>query len=198
MEFHAFLRTATPLRILRRHGQVVPLGSPLAEDYEPWMGMWAPKTKTFREIGIDMDESDKPLVASSAGPVKASETLPLLIAIREAAEDPTGGTEARVSRVRAVCSKPEAGPFVATQGGMEAVCDCLFPPVLPLVHGLPRTSQAELRRRGLATVAALRGASDAALLAVDGIGPAKLKAIRGFCAGYDGDPEVEREANLSD
>lgn len=197
MMFQATLQTRTPLRILRRHGQVVPLDSPLPDDFELWMGMWAPKVKPWRELGFDMDELPETGAASDAGPVKPSEYLPFLIAVREAIEDENGGTAARIKRLEDVCSRPEFIRFVAALRGAGFLRDNFFPPVLSLIPGLPTTSQAALKGLGLCTVTALQRTPDETLLAVSGIGPAKLRAIREFCAGYDGDPGEERAVNLA-
>lgn len=199
MEFHATFQTRTPLRILRRNGQVIPLDQPLPSDFAPWMGMWVPKARTWREIGVDRDEvDDDPVVASQAGPVPVSSILPFLIAVREAVEDESGGTANRVERLRAVCRRPEFTSFVSSHGGEENMCDHLFPPVLSMISGLSSAAKAELEELGLASVEALESASDDTLLAVSGVGPAKLRAIRRYCLGYVGDPKAVRLVNLEE
>lgn len=195
--FHATLQTRTPLRILRRHGQVVPLGTALPDDFEQWMGIWFPQPKSWRELGLDIDELPEFEAASDAGPVKASEYLPFLIELREAIEDASGGIAGRIERLERVCAKPKFARFVSALRGFEFLRDCFFPPVLSLIPGLRSSSQVELRRHGLFTVAALRIAADNTLQAVNGVGPAKLSALRDFCARYNGDPEVERSVNLT-
>ena len=137
MVFHATLQTRTPLRVLRRHGQVLPLGSPLPDDFELWMGMWVPKPKSWRELGIDADELPETDAASDAGPVMPSEYLPFLIAVREAIEDETGGTAARIKRLDDVCSRPEFTRFVAALRGAGFLRDCFFPTVLSVIPGSP-------------------------------------------------------------
>jgi hypothetical protein len=195
--FHATLQTRTPLRILRRHGKVVPLGTPLSNDFEQWMGIWFPQPKGWRELGVDIDEVPEFGVASDAGPVKASEYLPFLMGFREAIEDASGGIAGRIERLEGVCTQPKFARFVSALRGVEFLRDCFFPPILSLIPGLPHSSQVELRWRGLLTVAALRMAADDTLLAINGIGPAKLRALRDFCAEYNGDPEMERSVNIA-
>jgi hypothetical protein len=197
MVFHATLQTRTPLRILRRHGQVVPLGTPLPNDFESWMGVWIPQSKGWRELGLCIDELPEFDAASDAGPVKVSEYLPFLIELREAIEDASGGIDGRVKRLERVCAKPKFARFVSALGGAQFLRDCFFPSILSLIPGLPSNSQVELTRRGLFTIAALRAACDDTLLAVNGVGPAKLRALRHFCVGYNGNPELERSANLA-
>lgn len=195
MEFCATFQVRTPLRILQRHGQLLPLGSTLSDDFESWMGIWTAKPKSWRELGINADEMEH-RVASPAGPVTAVEYLPFLLAVRRAVEATAGGTEGRIARLRAVCDRSKFARYVAAEGGTSKLCDRFFPPVLSLIPGLPSGSQDELRKLRFLTVADLRGASDDVLRAVKGIGPGKLKAIRKFCAEFTGDQEAERAVNL--
>jgi hypothetical protein len=198
MSFLATFQVRTPLRIVKRYGQELPLGVELPSDFEPWMGIWIPKPKTFRQLGFDIDEADSDsMVASPAGPVKPSEYLPFLIAVREAVEESSGGLNGRLVRLEAVSARPEFSRFVAAEGGAAALCDRLFPPFLSSIPGLPSSSRVALKQLGLSTVAALRPAPDHVLLAVKGIGPAKLKAIRERCAEYCDDPAAERMIDLA-
>lgn len=198
MSFLATFQVRTPLRILQRHGQELPLGAKLPNDFEPWMGIWIPKPKTFRQLGLDIDEPDSDsAVTSPAGPVKPSEYLPFLVAVREAVEDSSGGLGGRLARLVAVSARPEFSRFVAAEGGAAALRDRLFPPLLSCIPGLTSSSRATLEKLGLCTIAALRTASDQILLSVKGIGPAKLEAIRYYCAAYQGDPEAERLIDLA-
>lgn len=193
MEFCATFQVRTPLRILRRHGQVLPLGVALPDDFEQWMGIWVPKPKSAGQRPYEGE------IASPAGPVTAAEYVPFLIAVREAVEDTVGGIEGRMARLQAVCALPQFARFVAAECGARVpICDRFFPPVLSLVPGLPSSSQAQLRRLRLSTVGALRGAADNVLLAVKGVGQSKLKAIRVFCREYAGNPDAERMVDLAE
>ncbi len=57
-EFNATLQLRTPLRILKHHKEIfkqknLPLPKYLKED---WEGIWLPITKSYRELGFDIDE----------------------------------------------------------------------------------------------------------------------------------------------
>ena len=195
MEFCATFQVRTPLRILRRHGEVLPLGAKLPEDFEPWMGIWIPKPKSWRELGIDAAELE-PVVASPAGPVTAAEYLPFLIAVREAVEDDAGGTEGRMQRLNEVCAQPQFAAYVAAEGGVEALSDRFFPSIASHIPGLPATAKVALEELGISTIRALESAPDNKLLAVSGIGPKMLKVVRRFCAEYRGNREAKRTVNL--
>ena len=197
MEFHATFQTRTPLRILLRHGELLPLGSTLPDDFEPWMGIWFPKPKTFRSIGLDIDEPHfESLVASQAGPVTVAEYLPFLISIRRAIEGRSGGIEDRTLRLKAACEIPKYADYVQAEGGSSKLCDRFFPPTLSLIPGLSSKARAYLQQRGIRTVKTLQHASDGDLLKINGIGKAKLQAMRKFCFQYDGDIEAERVENF--
>lgn len=200
MKFSATLNVKTPLRLLQRDGQVVPLGAPLAADFDRSMGHWfpVPKRDTMEEVfpGISAKIDAASKRASTAGPVKAAEYLPFLIAVREAVEDPSDGISARMTRLHEACALPAFSRFVAAEGGAGRMCDRFFPPVLSLLSGLPGTSRQALAKLGISSIAKLRGAADSALLAIKGIGPGKLAAIRAFCASYEGDPDAERAVDL--
>ena len=197
MRFCATFQVRTPLRILKRHGQMLPLGVELPYDFERWMGIWVPESNFWADLGIEADEIPESEVASQVGPVKPSEYLPFLIAVREAVEDSTGGIGRRLARLEAVSSRLEFSRFVHAEGGATAMADRLFPSFLSSIPGLPSTSRATLNYLGLSTAATLRAAPDCELLEVTGIGHAKLKTIREFCSDYCGDPEAERLMNLA-
>jgi hypothetical protein len=200
MEFSATLNIATPLRLLRRDGHVVPLGTPLAHDFDRSMGHWFPLPKrtaleeAFPGISADIDATS--MRASSAGPVKTSDYLPFLIAVREAVEDPRGGTSGRMARLHEACAPAAFTRFVAAEHGVARMCDRYFPPVLSLIGGLPSVSRQALVMLGITTVAKLRNAADGTLLTLKGVGPSRVAALREFCASYEGDPNAERAVDL--
>lgn len=200
MRFSATFNIRTPLRLLRRDGQVVPLGTRLADDFDRSMGHWFPKPKSLDDLlgttGLDEMAEDRSRRASSAGPVKPSEYLPFLIAVREAVEDPSDGTSGRMARLHKTCARPAFVRFVAAEGGAGRMSDRFFPPVLSLIGGLPSGSRDCLRDMHLNTVAKLNAASDATLLAVKGVGPSNLAAIRAFCADFRGDVLAERTVDV--
>ena len=196
MRFSATFQTRTPLRILRRHGQVLPIGADLPDDFEPWMGMWVPQAKSSAMREAAGEKCDRE-IASSAGPVKPSEYLPFLVAVREAVENEAASISDRMAGLQAVCFRPAFGRFVAAEHSAAAMCDRYFPPILSLIRGLPMTSKQALEGLGIRTVRALRRMSDGELLAIKGIGPGKLVAIREFCAVYEGDPDAERCVQLA-
>lgn len=55
-------------------------------------------------------------------------------------------------------------------------------PFIDTISGMPNETKTELRKLDLTTPKAISGASDKKLLAINGIGPARLKQIRAICA----------------
>jgi len=77
---------------------------------------------------------------------------------------------------------PRWQEFVAAHEGADAIADRFFPLFLSTVGGLPKATIAALVDRGWDTPEALARVGDRDLLAIGGIGPAKLRAIRDACA----------------
>lgn len=197
LEFHATLQLRTPKRILERNGATIPLTDEPPSDFEPWMGVWFPVntgTNILAEMApeawAEMEANRK--VASDAGPVKPAEYLPFLIAFRSIVEDGSATIDERAANIEALFKQAEWEGFVAALQGAERVTGWFFPTVLSRISGLPHSSQVALSESGIRTVAGLRTADDKTLLAIKGIGPAKLAAIRQFCHTFDGDPNAER------
>jgi len=85
------LSTQTPLKWLLRHKERAAQPS----DVPPQYAIWVPITKTFRELGIEIDEAPSGTMASEIGQVPADGGgfLPFLIEYRTIVEAETGRTE---------------------------------------------------------------------------------------------------------
>lgn len=99
--FVATLQLRTPLRVLDYHGLMFP--GPFSEIPEiisaPWQGVWVPKTKSFRELGLDIPEFPPATMASEIGyvPVDGGEFLPFLIGCRRIIEYPKSAADRRLA-----------------------------------------------------------------------------------------------------
>lgn len=135
-KFCATLQLRTPLRVLLRHGELY-----LKNDgrqpqiaLEPWEGIWLPKSKTYRELGADIDEPPQGTHASDAGQVIPDDYVPFLIAIRKIIEldEPI---EDRIDKLRKMPIATGWKVFVDRYGpnyrnenkGMEWVIEYFFP-----------------------------------------------------------------------
>ncbi|MFL6858023.1 MAG: helix-hairpin-helix domain-containing protein [Allosphingosinicella sp.] len=182
--FCATMQLRTPLRVLSRHGEVHKgldrLPPQIAR--EMWEGIWIVELRPWRELGINAKEIPLGTMASDIGQVPADggEYLQFLIAVRTAAEA-EGSVETRRGAVAQVMANPAWAEFVRAHQGREAVLDKLFPPFLTTIPRLPAKAAAALMSGGFGTPSALAGANDSELLAVSGVGPAIVSAIRREC-----------------
>lgn len=193
-EFFATHQLRTPLRILLRHGEIHRdmHRTPPVIATELWQGIWFARTKTWRELGsvVDVPECQPSTVASDAGQVRSEEYLPFLIAVRSIVES-EGTATARSDLLNDELERPCWVDACNKLGGRHTVVDRFFPPFVATIKGLPCEAAAALRTKGLKTPGALARTSDAELLAIKGIGLAKLLLIRLACsAAPDQDEEL--------
>ena len=119
-EFFATMQLRTPLWILKKDGEQWHNGNP-PEVGEPWMGIWVPKVKTWKELGFkgikEFPESD---VASDIGPVNHKKYLKFLIEIRAAAENNVD-SKSKISALKAVMRKKQYLDFIGRHGGKDII-----------------------------------------------------------------------------
>lgn len=178
--FVATVQLRTPLRVLSRHGEVhVGLNSePPVIAREQWEGIWVTTTRSFRELGIDMDEP-RLTMASDIGmiPADGGDYLPFLIAVRTAAEG-CGSVPDRRDAVAAVIRDPGHRNFVRAHGGRGEFLDKLFPPFVAGIARVSAKTAKALVSAGYKTPAKISAATDKELIAIEGVGPATVNALR--------------------
>ena len=182
-QFFATHQLRTPLRMLVHRGEVhrdMHTPPPVIVS-EEWQGAWSMLGTTWREIGVDMDEMPS-TCASDIGLVCSNEYLPFLIAARSVVEA-DGPATLRRERLRQELLHASWAAFVHRLGGSDAVLDRFFPPFVATIKGLPQEAISSLQSKGLRTPSALLATADVELLAIRGIGTAKLKGVREACAG---------------
>lgn len=189
MEFVATLQLRTPLYILQRHGQSVPIGTKLLDDFEPWMGIWIPKLRDPLEFGVPA--LSEPYSSSDVGPVQASTYLPFLINLRSEFEEKNKHISEKIGLIRKVCENPQHYQFVKKHGGVDCIIRKFFPRVVDLIPNISSKTRESFATNGITSVQAIKCLSDAELLKIDGIGPAKLASIRDFCVHFQGDENSE-------
>lgn len=89
MQFSATLQIKTPIEVLNHHGEIFNGPPSQAPKYGSQAdGIWTFKVKTYRELGIVVDEVDEAEFthASDAGPIEPSRYLPFLIQFRSIVE----------------------------------------------------------------------------------------------------------------
>lgn len=131
-------------------------------------------------------------MASDVGqiPADGGNYLPFLIAVRKIVESHSS-IERRIEQLREMPLTGDWKIYIARYGpshisrsrGMDWIIAVFFP---RFVDNIPKINAAtidELSRLGLDTPNRIADASDETLLNIKGIGQAKLKAIRDYCAG---------------
>jgi len=196
LEFIATLQLRTPLRVLLRHGEIHTdiKTEPPKTIKEMWEGAWVQKTKTFRELGCDVDEVAPGTHASDVGQVLPADYLPFLIAIRRVVETDEP-IENRINKLREMPIWDEWKTYVEKHGGIETISGRFFP---EFIDTIPKISAAidELSELGLETPNRIAAAPDETLLSIKGIGQSKLKTIRDYCAGITKNRDADRVENV--
>lgn len=197
MSFCATLQLRTPLRVLLRHGENhsdMNAAPPIVAK-EMWEGIWILKTKTFRELGIDLNEPER-TIASDIGLIRAEDYLPFLIAVREIVEL-TDSVDSRIKILREKAKCDHWRQFIRKHGGINKVIARFFPRFIDTIPKISEATAEELSSLNLDTPNRIAGAADETLLKVNGIGPAKLRAIREYCAGVTNNRDAKRIDNVT-
>lgn len=197
LQFSATMQLRTPLRVLKRHGEIHSdvNTEPPKIGHEMWEGIWIPKTKTWRELGLDVDEIKESTMATDLGQITATEYLPFLISVREIIEK----NESIDSRINMMRNKPMTGSwktYIDKHGGVDKIINQFFPRFIDTIPKLNILTIDELYRLGIVTPNKLEETSDSELMAINGIGKAKLKTIRDYCANITKNRDDARLENI--
>lgn len=184
LKFHATLQLCIPLRVLKRHGEVH-----LDKSKEPpkiakelLEGIWIPQLRTFRELGLDIDELSESTTATYIGQINGSDYLPFLISIREILELEES-IDNRIYKLRHMQLTANGKTFVNKHGGIDQIINEVFPRFINTIPKLNISSVNELSKLNIVTANQLETAGDDLLLNISGIGKVKLKIVREYCAG---------------
>ena len=192
----ATIQLRSPLRVLESHGRIHLLedGSPPQPPQHE--GAWAVELKSNAELGINLPELQigPQTTASDIGqiPRDGGEYLRFLRAVRTIVER-RDSVEMRLQALRAELLQSKWLEFVERLGGPSVIEGTFFPAFVYSIQGVSRRALEVLKAMDLSTPAAITAASDKTLLAIDSIGPAKLKLIRQAC-----EEAAEKDAELLD
>jgi hypothetical protein len=101
-EFHADFSLHTPLATLQKHGEIFKGKPSDAPRNGPYVhGLWMHKTKSFRELGIDMGDFTISDCASEIGPVKPDEFIAFATSFRLIVESDLSVTQ-QIKAIRAI------------------------------------------------------------------------------------------------
>jgi len=181
LKFSATMHLGMPLRVLRRHGEIHTIRSeaPPQIDQDGSEGIWMPFTKGL------FFKPPASTYASDVGPIRADDYLPFLVAVQTIIEA-HDSIEHRIEKLREMPIPADWQLFLSKHRGLEGIIDRFFPHFFSV----------EFRELHLDTPNRVAAASDKQLLAIKGIGPVKLKAIRGRCAGITEKRDSDRRENV--
>ena len=197
LKFIATLQLRIPLRVLLRDGEIHRDRNTAPPKYarEMWEGIWVTKTKTFHEMGIDLPEWPESESASDIGYVLRREYLPFLKAVREIVElnEPI---ENRIKKLREMPISEKWKSYIERHGGIEKIIRYFFPKFIDTIPKLNLSQKDGLSKMSLITPNLIAAAPDKTLLSIKGIGQAKLKAIRDYCAGITDNRDADRVEHM--
>ncbi len=179
LEFAATLHLRTPLAVLEHHGEVFKGPPSEAPRYgSEAEGSWTYKTKSWAELGFDLQELPKSRHASDIGTIKPSEYLPFLKAFRRIVEaDVTHEEKLRNLMTLQRASTSFADIWKRLEKAYEDFPSSFFYLRLTELPGIGRKTATSLYAAGFWSVEDVLHASREDLLAVSGMGKATVNKI---------------------
>lgn len=182
LRFRASLEITTPLSVLRHHDEIFngPLNKAPRYGKEE-DGTWVLEVKTWRELGVDIDEFNQ--IATAEGASDA-EYIKYLMDFRKIVEG-QDSIDTKISNIKKLRKgNPQYQKYFRMlnktsehKGDFPA---SFFYNQFIVIPGVGAKSAKALFKAGIKTIDDLRNADDKILLAAPGIGPAALKKIRGY------------------
>jgi hypothetical protein len=179
MQFVATMMLRTPLNVLEHHGETFEGPVSNAPIYGTQAdGIWVPKVKTWREMGIDMDELPPSVMASEIGPIpeNGGDYLLFLKDFRRIVES-SDSVESKIERIN---NLPKQNPAYSSYIGDSTFAEIWFGRHISCVPGIGRKTQETLKAAGINNIDDLKKATDEKLLKINGIGPSCLAKIREY------------------
>lgn len=183
LKFVATMQLRTPLRVLKHHGEIFNgSGPPPSYAKEMWEGIWVPVTKSFRELGIPIDDPISEM-ASSIGPIPSTggKFLKFILAVRHIVEQ-NKPINTRRNELLVELKNDEWRDYVQKLGGIDKIIKNFFPFFVELLPGLSAETISLLSQKELILASKISATTDEQLLKINGIGPSKLDKIREFCS----------------
>lgn len=178
LEFVATLQLRTPLEILRHHGEIFKENNQTPPNYakEQWQGIWIPKTKSYKDLGFDIENDNS---SSDIGYVKSSEYVKFLIDFRNIVES-DNLNEKMMNELFLLAEKNQNYKSFWDRH-KEADKDfphSFFYKQFTKIDGIGIKTAKLLYENGFKTINDLKNAHDDELLKIKGIGNIQLKKIR--------------------
>jgi hypothetical protein len=179
MQFAATLQIRTPLSVLQHHDEIFrgpPSEAPVYGTQAD--GIWVFKSKTFKELGIELEEIPNSQHASDIGPIAPSDYLPFLIQFRSIVESDSSPDQQKHALME--LSKQSAhfkviwGKLCASYGDFPA---SFFYSSFKSLPGIGGKLAKSLYDAGYRSIDEITNSSIERLTAVPGLGPATASTL---------------------
>lgn len=188
VEFIATLHLTTPYSVLIHHGEAFVGPSSKAPQYgDQSQGIWVPKTKSWRSLGIDLPELPPSQYATDIGPQRSEAYLPFLLDFRRIIESDRND-EVKVQELRALAAKtPEYSEFWKRHAGLHEDFPLnLFYRSFLNLPGVDRKTARALYNEGFRSVEQIQRAKPSDIQKIHGVGPALAKKLVASIPHQDG------------
>lgn len=178
-EFIATLHLTTPYSVLIHHGEKFGGQPSKAPQYGTQdQGMWLPKTKSWKSLGIDLPELPPLQHATDAGPQNPDAYLPFLLAFRRIFESDKSD-EIKIAELQTLAAQtPEYSKFWQYHTQVrEDFPHSLFYHTLLKLPGVGRKTARSLYDAGFRSVEQVQHSEPSELQKVPGIGPVLAKKL---------------------
>jgi len=173
VEFVATLHVTTPYATLMHHGETFAGPPSKAPQYgNQSQGIWIPKIKSWRSLGIDLPEMSQGEHAIDIGPRRPESYLPFLLDFRRIFEG-NDNDEMKIEKLRLLSARTE-DYFPIWQRLEEVYQDFprnLFYGSFLGLPGVGRTIARNLYEAGFRSVEQIQSTESSELLKVRGVGP---------------------------
>lgn len=179
--FIATLQLRTPLEVLKHHGEIFRERNQKLPNYakEEWQGIWVPKAKSFKDLGLDIEEMDEGTSSSDIGAVKPSEYVPFLVEFRKIVEGAKPIDEIIKELYNLANTDQKFKSFWDRHCGADSdFPHSFFYKQLTLIDGVGVKSAKLLYENGFKNIKDLQNAKDEELLKIKGIGESLVMKIR--------------------
>lgn len=173
VQFVATLHVTTPYVVLMHHDELFAGPPSKAPKYgDQAQGIWIPKTKSWRTLGIDVHEMPQSEHATDIGPRRPESYLPFLLDFRRIFEG-NESDELKIKQLRLLAERTEG--YASIWKRLEEVYQDfprnLFYRSFLSLPGVGRTTARNLYEAGFRSVEQIQNTEPAELQKVRGIGP---------------------------
>lgn len=179
MVFVATMLLRTPLNVLEHDGEIFEGPVSKAPKYGTQAdGIWAPATKTWKELGFDLPEFPPGMRSSEIGliPQDGGDYLLFLKDFRRIVES-GDSVESKIERINKLHN---LNPVYSSYLGDSAFGEKWFGRHISCVPGISCKVRENLKAAGINSIDELRKTTDDCLLKIKGIGPSNLTKIREY------------------